>query len=177
MDIFKILNSTAGGVVLGVIITKTFDIIYKRLEYKQEAKKIKYNEKLKTGEKAIKYLQTFNDQLFIIRELIEQLLENDDLNQELFEGSWKSSHKKLEELSHMTMEMLNSAYFYYDLGNTDYTSSTKELYNNISKLLNMKKKQDFSNSSKILTAYKKSILIKMSSNKEIISMIIKQSKE
>lgn len=177
MNLIDMLNSATGGVVLGIVITKTFDILNKKVEYTLEAKKIRYNEKLKIGEKAVNYLTTFNDELFNIRELIDQFLENTNLNQKLFERTWDISHKKVENLGNMTMDMLNSAYFYYDINDNGYDALIKELYNSISPILNMKETQDFSNSNEILKRYKNSIQKIINSNSEIKVMIITQSKK
>jgi hypothetical protein len=178
MDVITILNSAPVGVLLGIVVTKTFDILNKRVEYKQDAKKILYNKKLEVGEMSIQYLHAYYEQLHTISLTIAQALEDESINEKLFIEIWTNSHGKLEKMSDSTMEMFGKTFLYFNINIDDFhlIEKNNEFLKNVSNLLNLAESEDKQNYRKILTNYNSSLEILMDRYKELINIIIEESK-
>jgi len=178
MDIITILNSAPVGVLLGIIVTKTFDILNKKVEYKQDAKKILYKKKLEVGEVAIQYLHAYYEKLYAISMTVTQALENESVNVNLFGLMWGNSHGELKKISESTMEMFNKAFLYYNIDVDDFhlNEGNQELFKNVSDVLNLIESGNKENNRDILMNYNSSIKSLMAKQKKLIKIIVEESK-
>ena len=179
MDIWTIVNSAPVGVILGIVVTKTFDLLNKRVEFKQEAKLIMYREKIKTGSTAVKCLQSNLDPLYKLKHLCDSALINEDRNEDMYKELESQSIEELKEIESKISDMFNEAHFYYDFRHIDkkYQGLDVDIIGVVSSMANMKESDDDVHRLNVLKGYYNIIEKSINRYEDIIRVIVNSSKK
>ncbi len=165
------------GIVVGFLATKGYDLLFKRFEYKLEAKKEFYIRKIECGANACQLLE---HQILHINksiELLKQIIGNPKINYSTYSDSWNQSQVELEKIRMLVMEMFNKSTFYYNIDFDEKEGETL-LSTNISansEMRNMLQSKDYSNAKEVSQNYINSLRLIVEYDKKIKSEIKSQS--
>lgn len=178
MNILTILNSAPVGVLLGIIVTKSFDLINKRVDFKWESKKMLQAEKIKAGSHAVTTIMNCSNNYFEVNSIIDSMLKDEEFNLELFESVWSGAYEQLEETGKSVRDTYNQIHFYYDFEdeleiragaiNIDFTK-------NISALKNLTEEDSIEKRVNAFEEHREILLRYIDINQELVKIIKEQT--
>jgi hypothetical protein len=134
MEIVKVLSVLGApiGILLGIIITKSFDLYNKKAEYELEREKILYTEKIRIGSNAVKSIEDCNNSYFELNILVTNADEvRENIVAEVFENTWRLLYENLETTMKEMRVSYNQIHFYYSIPKEleeEYAAINKDYY-------------------------------------------------